>query len=222
MSAKTKSPARNGRVRDPERTQADLLAVATQEFARVGYYGARVDEIADRSATTKRMIYYYFGDKQGLYTAVLEQAYAGIRAAESGLHLAELPPVEAMARLIRHTFEYHATHPELGKLVAAENALGAQALRSSSRRASVNLPIIGLIEEILARGRASGDFRRDADAFELHLTMTALALYRVTNVGTIEATFGVDIATDEQRERAIVSLTEMVLAWLRTPSSQQQ
>lgn len=217
MTAKAKArPAANGRSRDPERTQADLLAVATDEFARLGYYGARVDEIAGKSQTTKRMIYYYFADKKGLYTAVLEQAYAGIRAAEEALHLAELPPVEAMATLIRHTFEYHATHPELGRLVAAENALGAEAMRSSTRRDSVNLPIIGLIEEILDRGLACGDFRRDVDPFQLHLTMTALALYRVTNVATIQATFGVDISAPDQLEAAITSVTDMVLAWLQT------
>ncbi|MEI2775958.1 MAG: TetR/AcrR family transcriptional regulator [Tetrasphaera sp.] len=213
------APAAPKRSRDPERTQADLLAVATQEFARLGYFGARVDEIADKSATTKRMIYYYFRDKRGLYTAVLEQAYAGIRAAEQALHLADLPPSAAMALLIRHTFDYHAAHPELGRLVSAENALGAEALRSSTRRASVNLPIVGILDDILARGRASGEFQRRADALELHLFMSALALYPVTNVATIEATFGVDIGSAARREQSIETVTDMVLAWLRTPRS---
>ena len=100
--------------RDPERTQADLLAVATEEFARDGFFGARVDKIAARSRTTKRMIYYYFQDKRGLYTAVLEKAYADIRAREQELELTDMAPSEAMERLIRHTIDYHDSHPAPG------------------------------------------------------------------------------------------------------------
>ena len=77
------SPTKPERVRDAERTRADLLAVATEVFAESGYSGARVDEIAERTRTTKRMIYYYFGGKEGLYMAVLEQAYRGIREVEN-------------------------------------------------------------------------------------------------------------------------------------------
>ena len=63
-------------MRDAERTRAEILEVATHEFAQRGYSGARVDEIADQTSTTKRMIYYYFGGKEQLYIAVLERAYA--------------------------------------------------------------------------------------------------------------------------------------------------
>lgn len=119
------------RTRNAARARAELLQVATEEFARVGYYGARVDEIAAKSSTTKRMIYYYFDDKDGLFTAVLERAYAAIRAAEKALDLSALPPLAAVAALIEHTLRYHATHPELARLVAAENALGAAHLRAS-------------------------------------------------------------------------------------------
>ena len=115
--------------------------MATAEFARIGYFGARVDEIAAKSSTTKRMIYYYFGDKDGLFTAVLERAYADIRAAEKSLDLSNLPPREALARLIDHTLRWHASHPELARLVASENALDAVHLRQSSRQADRPTPI---------------------------------------------------------------------------------
>ena len=202
-------------IRDAERTQADLLAVATEEFARDGFFGARVDKIAARSKTTKRMIYYYFGDKRGLYTAVLEKVYGDIRATEQSLELSGMPPGEAMARLIRHTIEYHDSHPHLARLVTVENGMNAENLRHSRRQADLNLPIVLLVDDILERGRGSGEFVRDVRAIDLHLLMSALALFRITNAPTILATFGIDMRSQESKEHATEMLVSMVLTWLR-------
>ncbi len=224
MSAEPTSPsltepsARPTRkTRSSRRSKAELLDVATAEFARVGYFGARVDEIAAKSSTTKRMIYYYFGDKDGLFTAVLEHAYADIRAAEKALDLSGLPPREALARLIDHTLRWHAAHPELARLVASENALDATHLRQSSRQAGTNLPILQTLDDILARGRADGSFVRDVAAVDLHLKMSAIAQFRITNAPTIEATFGVRMNTPESLDAAVAALTEMVTTWLSAP-----
>ncbi len=200
--------------RDSAKAKADLLAVATEVFSRLGYYGARVDEIADRSTTTKRMIYYYFGDKDGLFTAVLERAYADIRAAEAALNLTGLPPLEALTTLIAHTFRWHAAHPEAARLISAENALKAAHLRRSQQHTDTNRPIIALIDDILARGLADGPFVRKASALELHLQITALALFQVTNAATIDATFGVDLTEPENVERAAATLASMMTTWL--------
>lgn len=205
--------------RDAARARAELLGIATQEFARVGYFGARVDEIAARSSTTKRMIYYYFGDKDGLFTAVLEHAYADIRAAEKALDLSHLSPRDALARFIDHTFRYHAAHPELARLVASENALDAVHLRQSSRQAGTNLPILQTLDDILVRGRADGSFVRDVSAVNLHLQMSAIALFRITNAPTIDATFGVRIDSTESLEVFIATMTDMVCTWLATPAA---
>lgn len=213
------SPKAARKQRDAARTQADLLTVATEEFARIGYFGARVDEIAAKSATTKRMIYYYFGDKEGLFTAVLEKAYADIRETEQALDLAHMPPLDALTVLIRHTFDYHEAHPGLARLVASENALDASHLRLSQRAAGVNLPIIALVADLLARGRSEGIIVREVDPLDLHLMMTSMALFRITNAPTIEATFGLRMGTREHKERQIALVTEMVLTWLTTPDS---
>jgi AcrR family transcriptional regulator len=204
--------------RDAARTQADLLAVATDEFARVGYFGARVDEIAARSATTKRMIYYYFTDKEGLYTAVLEKAYADIRSTEQTLDLAEHAPTEAIGLLVRFTFTYHDEHRHLARLVSAENSLDAPHLRHSRRQAGINLPIVALIEDVLSRGYANGEFVRSAKALDLHLMMSALALFRITNEPTIFATFGLDMHSQEYLEAQIELVTQMILSYLTTPA----
>ena len=217
MSTSERVARRPRAKRDPEATKADLIAVATIEFARLGFFGARVDEIAAQSSTTKRMIYYYFGDKEGLFTAVLEQAYVDIRAVEREIDVAHLAPRDALAALIRVTFEHHDRNPHLARLVQAENALGGVHLRGSAQVAGLSQPVLPLIEEILERGRESGDVRRDVRPIDLHLMMSGLALFRITNRASIDANFGHDMADPAELEHQIETFTSMVLAWLATP-----
>ena len=67
------------RTRDAEATRTRILNAAKREFAHFGLGGARVDEIAKRAKANKRMIYHYFGGKEELFTAVLEEAYLDIQ-----------------------------------------------------------------------------------------------------------------------------------------------
>ena len=217
----TPSTRTGRRGRSAGATRTELLDVATAEFARLGYHGARVDEIAARSSTTKRMIYYYFGDKDGLFEAVLERAYAGAREAERRLDLSSMEPREALARLIEHTLRWHAAHPEVARLVAAENALDATHLRRSAAQVSANQAIVELIDDIVARGIADGSFVRKVSGLDLHLHITALALFRVANAATVEATFGVDMTAPEAMDRSVAMVTSMVGAWLATPDPEQ-
>ena len=131
-------PARPERQRDAERTRADLLVVATRVFAEDGYSGARVDEIAEQTRTTKRMIYYYFGGKEQLYLAVLDNAYRGIREAEQRLDVRHLDPIEAIRQLAELTYDHHVSHPEFIRLVSIENIhQGAFIKRLDSLRTTV-------------------------------------------------------------------------------------
>ena len=205
------------RRRDAERTRRNILDVATAEFAAGGYAGARVDEIASRTSTTKRMIYYYFGSKEGLFEAVLERAYGAIRAMEKRLKLADHPPLAAIERYVRNTVVYHYDHPELGKLVAVENLQGAAHLKERERHLAMNATVVDLVDDVLRRGRASGDFRADGpSALDVHLIVTALAIFRSTNVATIQAIFDYDLGSEDIVDRWIEEVTEMVVRWLAT------
>ena len=113
--------ADSARQRDPERTRREILDVAVREFARHGYSGARVDEIAARTRTTKRMIYYYFGGKEQLYIAALEHAYSEVRNAERRLDVEHLDPLAAIRRIAELTLDHHESHPDFISLVANEN-----------------------------------------------------------------------------------------------------
>ena len=160
------APEDGVRQRDAERTRTEILDEATAEFADRGLAGARVDEIAARTRTTKRMLYYYFGSKQGLYLAVLERAYGGIRALEQQLSVSDLNPARAVRAVAELTFDHHEAHPDFIRLVAIENIHHAEHLRSSPVREGLAGPAVGVLEPILARGRETGMFRDDVDAFE--------------------------------------------------------
>lgn len=211
--------ARGGRkstnwTQDPEGVRRDILAVARAEFVENGLSGARVDEIAAKTSTSKRMIYYYFGDKEGLYRAVLEEMYARIRTFERSLDLDALPPCEAMATLAGFTFDYHADNPDFVRLVMVENIHHGRHLRSSSKIGDLNLSAIGMIGEIYRRGLAQGVFREGLDPIDIHLTISALSFYNVSNQASIRQVFGHDMADPAARARRRVSAIDTVLRTL--------
>jgi AcrR family transcriptional regulator len=210
----TRSGTAPARQRDAEQTRTDILEVATREFAELGYSGARVDRIAERTRTTKRMIYYYFGGKEQLWIAVLERAYAGIRAAEQDIDVEHLDPVSAIRRLAELTFDHHDSHPDFIRLVSIENIHRAEHLERSPGFASLNSPVIDLIARILDRGRESGEFRRDVDPLDLHMLISSYCVFRVANRYTFRAIFDLDLGSSELREHYRAMLGDTVVAYL--------
>ncbi|MDO5494149.1 MAG: TetR family transcriptional regulator [bacterium] len=203
--------------RDLDRTKADILQAATEEFTRLGYFGARVDGIAAATSTTKRMIYYCFGSKDGLFRACLQAALGGIRAYEQEMHLADLPPREAIAAYVKGTILYHEAHPEVARLVREENIVGAMHVDDQDQPA--NRPIVVTLEEVLARGRESGELRSDVTAIQVHVAVTSLSNFRITNAATIESIFGHDMRDPERLESDLGHFVDMILGWLtRQPS----
>jgi AcrR family transcriptional regulator len=202
------------RQRDAERTQREILDVATAEFADRGFAGARVDEIAARTRTTKRMIYYYFGSKERLFVAVLERAYAHIRAAEQTIEVDHLDPVAAIRRLAELTFDHHESHPDFIRLVSIENIHRAEHIAGRSDFAGQNSPAIELIDRILERGRGEGSFTRAVDAVDLHMMISAFCVFRVANRHTFGAIFDRDLLDPALRERYRGMLGDMVVEYL--------
>jgi AcrR family transcriptional regulator len=209
-------PARR---RDAVRTRKEILDVATREFADRGFAGARVDEIAARTRTTKRMIYYYFGGKEQLYIAVLERAYATAREAERAVDVDHLSPREAIRRLAELTFDHHESHPDFIRLVSIENIHRAEHMAKSERLANVNSTAIERIERILERGRAEGTFRRDVDPVDLHAMISAFCVFRVANRHTFGTLFGRDLTEPASRERLRRMLGDMVVDYLTAAPS---
>ena len=214
MPRTSRQPTSPPRRRDPDRTRTEILDVATHEFAERGFSGARVDEIAARTETTKRMIYYYFESKEQLYTAVLERCYATIRLAENAVDVDGLGPVEAIRRLAELTFDHHEAHPEFIRLVAVENIHRAEHMAGARHLAELNQPVIRLITTILERGYADGAFRREIDAVDLHMMISSFCFFRVANSHTFKTLFGRDPLDPAYRGRYREMVGDMVVAYL--------
>jgi AcrR family transcriptional regulator len=210
--AQDDSPTRR---RDAGRTRTDILDVATHEFAEQGFSGARVDEIAAQTETTKRMIYYYFGSKEQLYREVLERSYATIRLAENAVDVDALTPIEAIRRLAELTFDHHEAHPEFIRLVAVENIHRAEHLRQDADVIELNQPVIRLIGTILERGHADGSIRRDVEPVDLHMMISSFCVFRVANRHTFGVLFDRDLTDPSLRSHYRQMLGDLVVAYLR-------
>ena len=177
------------RTRDAEATKARILAAAKAEFARLGLGGARVDEIAEKAEANKRMIYHYFGSKEDLFAAVLEDAYLGIRTAERDLQLDDLPADEAMVTLIKFTWDYYLKNPEFIRLVNSANLHKGKHLERSTKLRQASRQYVDLVKNLLDRGVAEGKFRDGIDPVQLNITIAAIGYYYLTNRFTGEILF---------------------------------
>lgn len=185
--AKARKPSRpvmGHRVQDPEGTRRDILEIALEEFALNGLSGARIDEIAARTRASKRMIYYYFGGKDGLYLNALENAYRVVREGESALDVDGLPPIEALKALVAFTFDHHHRHEAFIRMVMIENIHHGEYLDRSEVIRDLNVRAIDNIAEIYSRGVTEGVFREGIDPLELHWQVSALCFFNVSNRAT--------------------------------------
>jgi AcrR family transcriptional regulator len=203
------------RTNDPEGTRRNIVEVATHEFAQKGYSGARVDAIAERTRTSKRMIYYYFGSKEGLYLAVLEEAYSSIRRAEATLDLETLPPEAALGTIVGFTFDYYNKHPEFVRLVMNENIMDGAHMARSKTISKLNVTVIDAMRRIVSRGQKAGLFRRDIDPIELHMSISALGIFNVANRATFSTIFKRDMTTPRALAKRRDEVVEIVLRHVR-------
>lgn len=217
VSRQAPGRVRVSRARAPDgpRTRQGILDAARSIFADKGYSGANVNEIVALAGTTKPMIYYHFRSKEGLFAAVLEEVYAGMRAIERSLQLQGLPPDEAMRRLVQVTFDYHAEHPDWVRLISVANIHGAQHIVDSPTIASQNSAILAILAGLLARGEREGAFRAGVDPLHLHLMINSMCFYRVSNRHTWRVIFGRDLSLAEEAAQQRAMLADAVACYLR-------
>jgi AcrR family transcriptional regulator len=206
---------RSTATRDPERTRAAILSAATEAFTAKGLTGARVDAIAKRARVNKRMIYHYFGDKDGLYLAVLEATYSAIRTAEIGLKLADRDPAEGMRELVLFTWNHFLEHPEFLSLLATENLNQASYLKRSRHIRDLHSPLIGMITTLLERGARDKVFRSGVDPVELYISIAALGFFYLSNRHTLSTIFGRDLNAPAALKTRGDHIVDVVLGYLK-------
>ena len=202
------------KTRDAERSRAVILNAALEEFALFGLGGARIDRIAERSKLNKRLIYYYFTDKDQLFQAVLESAYEQIRESEKKLNLQALPPSAAIRTLVEFTWNYYLAHPEFLTLLNSANLHKARHIQDSPNARALNSPLIELLGQILEKGRLSGEFRGGIDPVQLYVSIAALSYFYLSNNSSLSAIFGRDLMTPKAKSERLSHMCEVILGYI--------
>ena len=202
------------RSRNPERTKRDILVAAREEFCEHGLGGARVDRIAARAKANKRMLYHYFGNKEALYSAVLLEAYREIRAGEQKLQLGQLPPEDAMRKLVRFTFDHFRDNPWFIRLLSTENILRAENLNELREIKQLHSPIVDQLRDVLAAGQKSGVFRKSVDPIHLYITIASLSYFYFSNIHTLSVVFDVPLESQKQMSKRRRHAEAVILGYL--------
>jgi AcrR family transcriptional regulator len=202
------------RTRDAERSRQTILDAARSAFSELGLGGTRLDDVAARAGVDKKLIYYYFKNKDQLFLAALEDVYAGIRSAELQLNLTELPPVEAITRLVDFTWQYYLDHPEFIALINSENLHRARHLEQSERILELNSPLIATLGQVLERGRAQGVFRGGVDPQQLYISIAGLTYFYLSNRHTLSVIFGRAADAPKALAERISHVRDVVLGYL--------
>ena len=201
---------RPSRAKNPEKTRANIIDVATAEFAERGLSGARVDQIAERTNTSKRMLYYYFGDKDGLYRAVLLSYYERLRNSEVELDLSHQSPLAALQALVEFTFDYHMKHADIVRLVMVENMHKGRHVAKLPQVMPINTSVLDAVADICERGAREGSMRTGLDNFDLYTTIAALCFFNVSNRYTFRAIFKHDMAQPKESDARRKSIWDVI------------
>lgn len=205
--------------RDPAATQKRILQAAKHEFARLGLGGARVDRIAARAKSNKRMLYHYFGKKDALFRRTLEDAYGDFRRAEAALNIEADEPVAALRRLMEFTWAYYLANPEFITLVNSENLHKARHLKSSALMDEMNKPFVERMRSLLKRGAAAGAFRAELDPVQILIALAGLGFHYLNNRHTGEIVYGRDMMGAESLKKRGAFNADAILRIVCTPET---
>ena len=189
-------PAKPGvRALAAQATRDNILRAATKVFAKHGFAGGRIEQISLAARSYDRMIYYYFGSKEGLFISVIEDAYKRFNDAESALEVDTTDAVAALKAMIRFIWSYYQKNPEFITLLNTENLMRGKHIGKSQRAREYSSPTIAITSRILAAGVAQGVFRADVAARDLYLMIAAMGYFYLSNRFTLSAFLGEDLGT---------------------------
>ena len=196
-------------------TRDSILKAAIKVFSKNGFDGGRVEQISKAAKSYDRMIYYYFGSKEGLYIAALEEIYRRFNEAESELQLDESKPREALRKVIRFMWTYYLKHPEFITLLNTENLHRGKHIGKSEKAKDYSSPAVGVLQRVLQTGVAQGLFRADLLARDLYLTIAGLCYFYLSNRFTLSAFLGEDLeapAALQQWQAHVIDTVERTVA----------
>lgn len=222
MAARKRQKKRMGpppgpRAANVAETRIRILNAAVEQFAQNGFAGARVEAICDAANVNARMVYHYYADKAGLYVAVLEHVLSELRAEELKLDVSAGEPLEGLLAMFDFTFNHFASHPELIRLLSAENLMKGEFLRSSKATPKVASPVLKQIAALLKRGEQSGAVRSGIDPLHLYVMMVSLSYFHKSNVHTMSIIWDAPLQSRGWLDQYYRAARDMVVTYLVPP-----
>jgi AcrR family transcriptional regulator len=195
-------------------TRDRVLKAAIAEFCRYGFDGARTDRVAKRASVNIRMIYHYFGSKERLYLAALEQVYREVRTREAALNLRDHEPAKGMRALVDFTFRHLIEHPEFIELIRNENLLRGKYLKKSRSVPETAMPLVSALHDLLTRGVRQGVFRRNVDPVQLYVSILSLCFIHLSNRYTLSIMFSMDLSDQEWLDERLKHVQAIIASFL--------
>lgn len=213
-------PSRRGVARErSEQMEARILAAAIEEFSEHGFAGARIERISRSAGTVDRMLYYYYGNKERLYQAVLEKIYADMIGQQRAFVTSD-DPVEGMRQLVRQSWDHYVSHPHLVRVLMNENLLRGKHIRQSGQVERTSFPLVETVTALLAAGQARGLFRRDVTPEHVLMTIMSLGFFYLSNQHTCSTWMGYDLMAPGRRKAWRSHICDVVLGSLAQPAGQ--
>lgn len=198
-------------------TREKILKAAIGQFAQNGYSGARVESICKDADVNARMVYHYYVDKAGLYVAVLEHVLGELRTEELKLDVSTAMPLDGLLTMFDFIFGHFAKHPELIRLLSAENLLEGSFLRKSSATPGVASPVVEHIDTLLRRGESQGVVRAGIDPLHLYVVMVALSYFHKSNAYTLAAIWNTSLLTSSWQGEHYTLARSILASFLAPP-----
>jgi AcrR family transcriptional regulator len=203
------------RKRDAIATRGRILEAAMEEFAARGLPDARIEDVALRAGANRRMIYYYFGSKEGLYLAALEAVYAELMDQERKIDVEKLHPVEAITELVRLKIDHYTENPRFIAFLNMENLYKARYLKHSKRLSDFKAPLTAVLARVLERGQRLGLFRKGIDPVDLYISICALGYLYFSNQHTLGVIFGRNLITPKLLQQRKTTIADIIIRYLR-------
>lgn len=202
------------RKRDAAATRARILGAAMEEFAAKGLPDARIEDVAIRAGANRRMIYYYFGSKEGLYLAALEAVYSELLDEERKIDVKNLDPIEAIAELVSMKIDHYTNYPRFITFLNMENLYRARHLKRSKRIGEFKAPFTEVIARVLKRGQRAGLFRKGIDPVDLYISICALGYMYFSNQYTLGVIFNRNLTSPKALQKWKLTIVDLIISYL--------
>lgn len=200
--------------RNPDRTRKRLLVAATRQFSQRGYDGVSVDDIVDAAKVNKRMVYHYYGNKEGLYSEVLRDVFQRLSDLEIKAVETSSAPGEAITHILKVYFAFLDENPEFVALLSWENLNGGRFIKKHPDLLNKN-PVLRLLDKSVKQGIDQGVFEKGIKVKHLLINLISLCFVYHANRYTLSQSVGLDLQSRRVQEEGLAHAIHLVMNGLR-------